>query len=39
MVEQVERNLGALPDKGTADAGFSSYANLEYAEVKGLDHS
>ena len=37
MVEQVERNLGALPDKGTADAGFSSYDNLEYAEVKGLD--
>jgi transposase len=37
MVEQVERNLGALPDKGTADAGYSSYDNLEYAEVKGLD--
>jgi transposase len=37
MVEQVEQNLGALPDKGTADAGYSSYDNLEYAEVKGLD--
>jgi len=37
MVEQVERNLEALPDKGTADAGYSSYDNLEYAEVKGLD--
>jgi len=37
MVEQVERNLGALPDKGTTDAGYSSYDNLEYAEVKGLD--
>jgi len=37
MVEQVERNLGALPDKGTADAGYSSYDNLEYAEGKGLD--
>ena len=34
MVEQVERNLGALPDKGTADAGYSSYDNLEYAEGK-----
>ena len=37
MVEQVERNLGALPDKGTADAGYSSYDNLEYAEGKKLD--
>jgi len=37
MVEQVERNLGALPDKGTADAGYSSYDNLEYAEGKRLD--
>ncbi|MBM3301282.1 MAG: IS1182 family transposase, partial [Deltaproteobacteria bacterium] len=37
MVEQVERNLRALPDKGTADAGYSSYDNLEYAERKKLD--
>jgi len=37
LVEQVERNLGALPKKGSADAGYSSYDNLEYAEVKGLD--
>ena len=37
MVEQVERNLGALPDQGSADAGYSSYDNLEYAEGKGLD--
>jgi hypothetical protein len=37
MVEQVERNLGALPDKGTADASYSSYDNLEYAEGKKLD--
>lgn len=37
MVEQVERNPGALPDKGSADAGYSSYDNLEYAEGKGLD--
>jgi len=37
MVEQVERNLGSLPKEGSADAGYSSYDNLEYAEVKGLD--
>jgi transposase len=37
MVEQVERNLGNLPEEGSADAGYSSYDNLEYAEVKGLD--
>jgi transposase len=37
MVEQVERNLGSLPGEGSADAGYSSYDNLEYAEVKGLD--
>jgi transposase len=37
MVEQVEQNLGALPDKGTADASYSSYDNLEYAEGKKLD--
>ena len=35
--EQVERNLGALPKEGSADAGYSSYDNLEFAEVKGLD--
>jgi len=33
MVEQVERNLGNLPKEGSADAGYSSYDNLEYAEV------
>jgi transposase len=37
MVEQVERNLGALPKEGSADAGYSSYDNLEYAGVKGLN--
>jgi hypothetical protein len=37
MVEQVERNLGALPKEGSADAGYSSYDNLEFAEAKGLD--
>jgi len=37
MVEQVERNLGSLPKEGSADAGYSSYDNLEYAEGKSLD--
>lgn len=37
MVEQVERNLGALPKEGSADAGYSSYDNLEFAEGKGLN--
>jgi transposase len=37
MVEQVEQNLGALPREGSADAGYSSYENLEYAQEKGLD--
>jgi hypothetical protein len=34
MVEQLKRNLGALPDKGTTTAGCSSYDNLEFAEWK-----
>jgi hypothetical protein len=37
LVEQVEQNLGALPKESSADAGYSSYDNLEYAETKGLD--
>jgi transposase len=37
MVEQVERNLGSLPGEGSADAGYSSYDNLEYAEGKSLN--
>jgi len=37
MVEQVERNLGALPREGSADSGYSSYDNLEFAERKKLD--
>jgi hypothetical protein len=36
-VEQVERNLGTMPKEGSADAGYSSYDNLEFAEGKGLD--
>ncbi len=35
LVEQVERNLGTLPKESSADAGYSSYDNLECAEVKG----
>jgi transposase len=37
MVEQVEQNLGTLPKEASADAGYSSYENLEYAQQKGLD--
>jgi hypothetical protein len=37
MVKQVERNLGALPSLGSADAGYSSYDNLQFAEEKKLD--
>ena len=37
MVEQVERNLGSLPSESSADAGYSSYDNLEYAEGRDLD--
>lgn len=37
MVEQVERNLGGLPEQGSADAGYSSYDNLELADKKKLD--
>ena len=37
MVEQVERTLGALPREASADAGYSSYENLEYAQQKGLN--
>ena len=39
LVEQVEENLGDLPDETeiSVDAGYSSYDNLEYADQKGLD--
>ena len=37
MVEVVEQNLGSLPKEASADAGYSSYENLEYAQQKGLD--
>jgi transposase len=37
MVEVVERNLGNLPQEASADAGYSSYENLEYTHQRGLD--
>jgi len=37
MVEVVGKNLGSLPKEASADAGYSSYENLEYAQQKGLD--
>ena len=37
MVEQAEENLGKLPEQVSADAGYSSYDNLEYVEGKEVD--
>ncbi len=37
MIEQVEQNLGALPEQISADAGYSSYDNLEHIEEKATD--
>jgi len=37
MVEAVEKNLGELPAEASADAGYSSYDNLEYVQEKRLD--
>ena len=37
MVEEVEKNLGRLPEQISADAGYSSYDNLEYVEEKEVD--
>ena len=37
MVEETERNLGQLPEQTSADAGYSSYDNLEYIEEKETD--
>jgi hypothetical protein len=34
LAEQVERDLGALPQEGSAGAEYSSYDNLEFAEGK-----
>ncbi len=37
MVEAVEQNLGSLPREASADAGYSSYENLQYTQQRGLD--
>lgn len=37
MLEQTEENLGKLPDEVSADAGYSSYDNLEYTEGREID--
>jgi len=37
MVEAVEENLGSLPREASADAGYSSYENLEYTQQRALD--
>jgi len=37
MVEQVEKNVGSLPEESSADSGYFSFYNLEYAATKHLD--
>lgn len=37
MMEQVDKNLGSLPEQGSADAGYFTYDNLEYAVLNGID--
>ena len=37
MVEEAEQNLGVLPEQISADAGYSSYDNLEYVEEKEVE--
>jgi len=37
LVEDVQANLGATPDKVSADSGYYSEANLEHLERKGID--
>lgn len=37
MLEQVEQNLGTLPQESSADSGYFCYANLEYANQRGID--
>lgn len=36
-MEQVRQNLGSLPEQGSADSGFFTYDNLEYAELNRID--
>ena len=37
MAEQVKQNQGRLPEQGSADAGYFTYDNLEYAALNGID--
>ncbi|MBN2189627.1 MAG: IS1182 family transposase [Candidatus Aureabacteria bacterium] len=37
MIERVEKNTGAMPKTVTADSGYHSQENLQYASDKGLN--
>jgi transposase len=37
MLEQVEQNLGQKPEKGLADAGYFSEANVTHDQLSGID--
>jgi transposase len=37
MLEQVEQNLGQKPEKGSADAGYFSEANVTHDKLKRID--
>lgn len=37
MMEQVATNMRALPEQASADAGFFTYDNLEYCQLRGID--
>ncbi len=37
MLEQTRENLGFVPRQASADAGYFSYDNLQYAAVNGVD--
>lgn len=37
MAEQAKQNVGSLPSQASADAGYSSYDNLGYAQQNSID--
>lgn len=37
MLEQVKQNVGQKPEKGSADAGYFSEANLTHQQLNGID--
>ena len=37
MITQIAKNLERMPDKASADAGYSSEANMINAAVEGVD--